>query len=823
MTVSTADSATTNNCYITTQLDYDNTTVTWQTTSVQVRIRVRFTCTVPVTDSSNSLSISGSASGTWTNALNINYSTGTFLILDTYQTVSLTNSTQTFTLNTSLAGINYAGVTMTITNQSLTIMARPPSISQPTYNYTSLNTGTTLTVTTNRQNSNFQHIWYYQSPSGVYYQIGTGITLSANYLVTAATFGPMMTDTATRAFNFLLETYDGVPSSNTYIGGVNTSITVTMEAGAVPTITSVTAAESAGTANVNTIVGAFVKSLSKLTVNVNGGAGVYGSTIAKTEVIVGGVAVTGNPVTTDYLQSSGSVTITGRVTDTRGRTATKDLVVTVLDYSVPNISAFNVLRCDSLGNLLTTGTYGKSTTNATVKSLVNGTEKNTLTYTIQSRQRGTTPWTTQRTGTLAVGTVILANVATIGAGAFSAVNSYEFQVLIADKFNTTVALYVMSVAAVTMSLGQNRVGIGKVGTQGALDVAGDTYTSGSFYENGTPISLKYQPNQNYILNGGFEIWQRGTSFAMSAVVADVWCADRWVCYRSSVGSGMVSTISQQAFTLGAAPTAGYEAKYFLRWDVTTAGTGFTALRVEQRIEDARTLAGRQVTVSFWAKSARSTTLSSVALCQMFGSGGSANVDTTFVTNLALTTGWVRYSYTATLPSVAGKIFGAGDYLSLLIYIPPNALATLDLWGVKVESGPVATPFTRNGSCFAAELAACQRYHYRYDAVAGGASTNARMAEAAYIRTGDTLYCNLHFPVTMRVAPPSFNSSNASTFLIVYSSTSIQANSISYQSATQNMGSYGLTCAGAPLTIGQIAQIERYASANPCFIEYSAEL
>ncbi len=121
--------------------------------------------------------------------------------------------------------------------------------------------------------------------------------------------------------------------------------------------------------------------------------------------------------------------------------------------------------------------------------------------------------------------------------------------------------------------------------------------------------------KNKIINGDFGIWQRGTSFS-----ANGYTADRWSCNFS----GATGTVSQQTFTPGTAPVAGYEGQFFLRLATTVADDNS---RIEQKIENVRTFAGQTVTVSLWAKadSARTITLNPY---QSFGSGGSADVSIT---------------------------------------------------------------------------------------------------------------------------------------------------------------------------------------------------
>ena len=223
----------------------------------------------------------------------------------------------------------------------------------------------------------------------------------------------------------------------------------------------------------------------------------------------------------------------------------------------------------------------------------------------------------------------------------------------------------------------------------------DTATSVQTAFNLRPLS------PNYIINGAFDIWQRGTSFSASGYTADRWTGD------FVTGAG---TVSQQTFTPGAAPVSGYEGTYFLRRSVTT-GSQYSSLI--HRIEDVRTLAGQTVTLSFWAKGTNPTGNFLVNLIQSFGTGGSSQVDNT-PQALVLTSSWARYAFTFTLGSVAGKTIGAASYIWLSIYqaAANTSVSTLDIWGVQLEAGAVATPFRRNSPSLQAELAACQRYYVR---------------------------------------------------------------------------------------------------------------
>jgi len=247
---------------------------------------------------------------------------------------------------------------------------------------------------------------------------------------------------------------------------------------------------------------------------------------------------------------------------------------------------------------------------------------------------------------------------------------------------------------------------------------------------------------NYIINGAFDIWQRGTSF--SNPVTATFSSDRW---RAGFdGSGVTRTVSQQAFPLGSAPAAGYEGEYFYRYAQTVAGTGATFSNVlEQPIEDVRTLSGQTITVSFWAKADATRTVRPI-FTQYFGTGGSPSSSTTTNGTLeTLTTSWARYTSTVTLPSMSGKTIGTGNNDCLILTIQSstiNATQTIDIWGVQVEAGSYATSFKRNAPSIQAELAACQRYYVAMN-FDGGVS-----ADVVYSRNN----MGVTLPTTMRTTP-----------------------------------------------------------------------
>jgi hypothetical protein len=243
---------------------------------------------------------------------------------------------------------------------------------------------------------------------------------------------------------------------------------------------------------------------------------------------------------------------------------------------------------------------------------------------------------------------------------------------------------------------------------------------------------------NVIINGAFDIWQRGTSFTTGSAGQLVFSADRWILYNYGTNTG---SCTQQTFSPGTAPVAGYEGSFFARFNSTSTLNFF-----QHRVEDVRTFAGQTATLSFFAKSASAQTLT-VNVVQQFGSGGSSQV---VITNtVALTTSWARHTITVSLASIAGKTIGTSSALTLEFAGAANN--AIDIWGVQLEAGAVATPFRRNANSLQGELAACQRYYIRYTTPGG----SSRIATGISTSTTNAA-CFFPLPVTMRISPSSID-------------------------------------------------------------------
>jgi len=270
-----------------------------------------------------------------------------------------------------------------------------------------------------------------------------------------------------------------------------------------------------------------------------------------------------------------------------------------------------------------------------------------------------------------------------------------------------------------------------------------------------------QAGKNKIINGDFAINQRGWT---TSTANNSYGFDRF----QQRNSGGTVTMTPQVFTAGAAPVAGYEAKNFVQLVTASQSAAGDYAILTQRMEDVRTFAGQTINISFYAKAASGAPKVGVEISQNFGSGGSPSAEVnTSVSAVTISTSFVRYNVSVTVPSISGKTVGtASSYLELNLWISAGATfatrassigiqnGTFQFWGVQVEYGSTATPFqTASGGSPQAELAMCQRYYVKY---------NSSGAKSFGYGAGTTqIILSFVTPVEMR-ALPTFTAGTSAT-------------------------------------------------------------
>ena len=193
-------------------------------------------------------------------------------------------------------------------------------------------------------------------------------------------------------------------------------------------------------------------------------------------------------------------------------------------------------------------------------------------------------------------------------------------------------------------------------------------------------------NRNKIINGGFDVWQRGTSFTPNPVIFG---ADRFAAYKGVASAGDYARSTDvpagQGFTY-----SGYFNAADIRHSVELPATGERGVFVD----------GSQWTLSFWVKAGASGT----ATANLgWANGVSASSLTYWGADqpYSYSTSWEKKTITFT---VGGSI--TGSHAAVLLYMSAVS-GGLYITGVQLEAGDTATPFEHRS--FGQELALCQRY------------------------------------------------------------------------------------------------------------------
>ena len=254
--------------------------------------------------------------------------------------------------------------------------------------------------------------------------------------------------------------------------------------------------------------------------------------------------------------------------------------------------------------------------------------------------------------------------------------------------------------------------------------------------------------KNAVINGGMDIWQRGTSIAIASNSVG-YSADR-MYITAQLNSA--STVSRQAT---ADTTNLPNIQYCARVQRNAGQTG-TGNAISQSMETINSIpfAGKQVTLSFYARAGAnySPTANALSVVLYSGTGTEQNINggftgqaTPIATSATLTTTWQRFSFTGTIATTATE---------LAFYFSANSTGTagandyFEITGVQLELGSTATTFSRAGGSIGVELALCQRYYYQ---IGGTTFALQDFGNGHYYSLG-AAYILTTFPVPMRVAP-----------------------------------------------------------------------
>lgn len=194
-----------------------------------------------------------------------------------------------------------------------------------------------------------------------------------------------------------------------------------------PSISAFTVAERLTT--VPSSWGIYVKGLSALKINTLTWTAGTGATKSKVKLKVGSMTekegTDSNRPVGDAFTSSGTMNVVVTVIDSRNRSATSTVSVTVYDYSAPAFSSAVSERCNASGTSDDEGTRFKVTTGITYSSC-NG--KNSVTLKVEIKQSTASSYGSAQT--ISPNTTVLCN-ATISAN-----YAYDVRLTLTDAFNT---------------------------------------------------------------------------------------------------------------------------------------------------------------------------------------------------------------------------------------------------------------------------------------------------------------------------------------------------------------------------------------------------
>ena len=266
--------------------------------------------------------------------------------------------------------------------------------------------------------------------------------------------------------------------------------------------------------------------------------------------------------------------------------------------------------------------------------------------------------------------------------------------------------------------------------------------------------------KNRLLNGSFNVAQRGTSFTSGANNDDTYNLDRW--YVLSDGNDAVDITQTTTVPTGA--------KYSIGLDVETVNKKFGIAQIIENVNCYDAIGGN-VTLSFQAKVSATTKLDNVKCAVIAWSGTADSVTSDIISawgaegtnptlianatyentpaNLNVTTSWATYSVTANVDTASTA--------NIIVFIWSDVTDTtagdfLHITNAQLEVGSTATPFERR--LYNQELANCQRYFIQY-----GDNTTLKLISFGSASSTVAVDTVLNLPVEMRATPTISASAN----------------------------------------------------------------
>ena len=253
-------------------------------------------------------------------------------------------------------------------------------------------------------------------------------------------------------------------------------------------------------------------------------------------------------------------------------------------------------------------------------------------------------------------------------------------------------------------------------------------------------------SRNYIINGAFDFWQRGTSFVTGGA-ASLYSADRWWFYNSTADANALA--SQVLSTLDQGMKTALSMK--------ALNTASRQMTIQQSMEDSLVipLQGKTMTVSLKAMAVTAQPTNGWRLQVTYDTTANMSNPGVGVLSVPITPAigsWGRISATFVVPSNAKS-------LAVSITTIGNVVnnAEIRIGEFMLNEGPVAAPFERAGGSIGGELDLCERYFQNfYSTLVAGIYPSVR----AELVNSTSVYFNYFLRTKMRpTATPSLYSNS----------------------------------------------------------------
>jgi hypothetical protein len=310
----------------------------------------------------------------------------------------------------------------------------------------------------------------------------------------------------------------------------------------------------------------------------------------------------------------------------------------------------------------------------------------------------------------------------------------------------TGTFYITTQEAAIIQLNTSNIERMRINSSGNVGI-GTTTPAAKLDVNGS-IKSDNLSSVNAILNSSFNVWQRGTSVAITNTFG--YAADRWFIYSLSAP---VTVSRQNTNDTTNLPNI----QYCARVQRNSGSTATGEINVTNLFETLNSIpfAGKTVTLSFYARAGANFSYASNILNARIQTGTGVDENLTrdgytgsvvaIEADAVLTTTWQRFSFTGTLNT---------NIKEMCAYFYGNGVGTAgandyyEITGVQIELGNVATPYRSNQPTYATELAACQRYYQVFTHDGGAGMTYGGVATAG----SQTFYTPIIFPIKMRGVP-----------------------------------------------------------------------